>query len=394
MSARRKIRVAQITQNLGVGGLERVAATIAKTVDKDRFEPSVICMRLLGAFGEELRGMGIPVDVVELPPDRPDYFSFVKIARYLRERRIDVIHTHNTEAMVNGGLARFLSFFPRHIHTDHARNWPDAMKQHVFEHVMSWGARKIVGVSDHTTEALHRYEWIPRRKLMTIVNGIDPLPFDLPFDREAKRHELDLSGKGPIIGVGARLVDQKAHHYLIDAVAQLQTRLPDLVLLIVGDGERRSDLEAQTRRLGVQSQVRFVGERLDYHELLRSFDIFTLSSVWEGLPMVILEAMAARCPIVSTAVGGIPGTVTDGESASLVPPADPTALANAIERLWHDPKRRATYAHAARALFDARYSARAMTAQYEALYAGETPRTTWTSPPAPIVGGSEAERAP
>jgi len=382
VSARRKIRVAQITQNLGVGGLERVAATLAKTIDRDRFEPSVICMRLLGAFGEELREMGIPVDVVELPPNRPDYFSFVKIARFLRQRQIDVIHTHNTEAMVNGGLARVLAGFPVHIHTDHARDWPDALKQHVFEHVMSWGTRKIVGVSDHTTEALHRYEWIPRRKLMTIVNGIDPLPFDLPFDVERKRQELDLTGKGPIVGIGARLVDQKAHHYLIDAVALLQTRLPDLVLLIVGDGARRPDLEAQVQNLGMARHVRFIGERLDYHEVLRCFDIFALSSTWEGLPMVILEAMAARCPIVSTAVGGIPGTLTDGESASLVPPADPAALADAIEELWREPDRRASYADAARAIFDTRYSARAMTAQYEALYAGEPLPPARARPPA------------
>lgn len=366
----RRIRVAQITQNLGVGGLERVAATIARTMDRDRFEPFAICMRELGAFADEIRDLGIPVDLVRMPANRPDYFSFVKIARFLRQRRIDVIHTHNTEAMVNGGLARFLAGFPVHVHTDHARNWPDTMGNRLLEHAFSWGTRRIAGVSEHTTESLHRYEWIPRRRLTTIVNGIDPDPFDRPFDRAAGLAELGVTGRGPVLGIGARIEKQKGHCYLLEAVALLKERLPGMVLLVVGKGSEEPGLRVQARDLGIEEQVRFLGERLDLAALLRVFDLFVLSSVWEGLPMVILEAMAARCPIVSTAVGGIPGTLEHGRSASLVPPRDPAALADAIERLWQAPGEREGYARAARALFDERYSARAMTARYEALYLG------------------------
>ena len=120
--------------------------------------------------------------------------------------------------------------------------------------------------------------------------------------------------------------------------------------------------------MGIGDRVHFVGVRLDIPDVLRAADIFVLSSTWEGLPMVILEALAAGCPIVSTAVGGVPSAIDDGVSGILVPPSDPAALAAGIGRAAQDPAQRRRIAEGGKAVFAARFSADAMARRYESLY--------------------------
>ncbi len=362
----------QVTQDLGVGGLERVVATLCHTMDRSRFEPSVLCLRESGALAPALEAAGVRITVLEQPPDqRPDYFAYRQVAAAIRDQQIDVLHTHNTQALIDGVLASIVGRRPRQIHTDHSRAWPDRLRYRVLEHLASYRVHAMVGVSDTTTANLRRYEWIPKRKLMTILNGIDPTPFATPFDPRAKRQELGAEGRYPLLGVAARLTPQKGHQYLLEAVAQLTTRYPDLLLLICGEGEIEEELRARTAALGLERHVRFAGVRLDLHDILRTLDAFVLSSTWEGLPMVLLEAMAARCPIISTAVGGIGAAFQDGVTARLVPPADPDALAGAICDLTDHPDRRQALADAAHAAFQSRYSASAMTRRYEQLYLGQ-----------------------
>ncbi|MHB1328111.1 MAG: glycosyltransferase [Gemmatimonadales bacterium] len=367
-----RLRVMQVTQDLGVGGLERVVATLCHTMDRSQFEPSVLCLRETGALAPALEADGVPITVLEQPRDgRPDYFAYRQVAAAIRARQIDVLHTHNTQALLDGVLASFAGRRPRQIHTDHGRAWPDRLRYRVFEHLASRRVHAMVGVSEATTANLRRYEWIHRGKLHTILNGIDPTPFDTPLDRDVKRRELGAEGRFPLLGVAARLTDQKGHRFLLESVARLKDQFPSLLLLICGEGELEGDLRATTEALGIQDHVRFAGVRLDLHDILRVLDLFVLSSVWEGLPMVLLEAMAARCPIVSTAVGGIAAAFQNGVTASLVAPSDPGALADAIAALSADAERRKAQADAARAVFEASYSAAAMTRRYERLYLGE-----------------------
>ena len=168
--------------------------------------------------------------------------------------------------------------------------------------------------------------------------------------------------------------------------------IPNVTLLVVGegDGSERDELTKLANELGLGERVRFLGMRFDIPELLATFDVYASSSVWEGLPMVILEAMAAGCPIVATAVGGLPTAITDNVNGSLVPPHNHEALAAALIGLLRDRERRARYARAGREVFATRYSAEIMARQYEALYerrpSPTRPRPTNEGPRLPDVG--------
>lgn len=358
----------QVTHDLGVGGLPRVVETLCRSIDPAQFEVSVLCLNAGGPLADRLRSQGFTVHLPPADRPHPDYFAFRRVAEVMRAAQVDVVHTHNTQPFVDGGLASILAGVPLLLHTDHARDFPDKLRYMVAEHLLAWRAWRVVGVSAHTTENLHRYEWIPRRKLVTIPNGIEAAPFDTEIDPAEVRRRVGLRPTDRMLLLGARLDEQKGMPYLIDAVAMLHAQVADLHLVIAGEGPLHDALLAQAAARGIADRVHLPGVRLDMPDLLRAADLFVMSSVWEGLPMVILEALAAGCPIVSTAVGGVPTAVLDDRTGVLVPPRDPAALASAIGALLADAPRRARYADAGRRLFRERFSADAMARQYEALY--------------------------
>ena len=366
-----RIRLMQITHDLQVGGLQRVVVTLCRAIDPERFDVSVLCLREAGPLARELESIGVPVITLPRDPHRTDYFAFRRVARVLRERQISVVHTHNTEPFVDGGIAARLAGVRTLVHTDHARDFPDKVRYMLAEHVMAWNAYRVVGVSEDTTRNLAHYERIPRRKLVTITNGIDGEPYSQPLDRARLRQELGIAGDGPVIGLGARLVEQKGITYLLQAMRVLRDRVPGLTCMVAGEGPLEAELRAEAGRLGVGDSVRFLGVRLDMPRLIRAFDVYVLPSVWEGLPMAVLEALAAGCPVVASNVGGVGAALTDGVTGSLVPPRDPAALAGAIESLLRDEARRSRYAGAGRTLFNERFSAESMARKYEKLYLRE-----------------------
>ena len=365
----RPTRVMHITQDLTVGGLERVIVLLCRTLDRERFEPSVLCLRKAGDFAAELMAEGIPVHVLPWSREKLDYFTFRKVGRVLREQRIDVIHSHNTGPFFHGALGATLAGVKTHIHTDHARPFPDSVRWMVAEHLLSHLAYRVVGVSDDTTHNLRHYEKIPEGKLATIPNGIDLQP--IRSDATQLRHELGIAPGTPVIGTAGRLAHQKGLEFLVQAAEILRPRFPDLKVLIVGEGSEQAALQNMVDRAGLQENVHLLGLRMDIPDLLALFDIYALPSRWEGLPMAILEAMAAGLPIVGSAVGGVPTAVREGVNGFLVEPEDAASLAGSLERLLNDPHLRRRMGEAGRKRYEASFTARQMTRRYEKLYLRE-----------------------
>lgn len=363
-----KIKVMQITHDLAIGGLQQVVVNICRTIDKDKFDVTVLCLRDMGEFTPEVERLGIKVILLPQKENGADYFSFMKVAKILKEEKADVIHTHNTQPFVDGTIGAILSGVKAIIHTDHAREFPDKWRYMFAEWLMSHFAYRVVGVSDHTSLNLNKYERISTKKITTIVNGIDETIYNINIDINKKKRELGIKKDGPVIGLGVRLSKQKGITYLIKAMPMILKDFPDLTLVVAGDGDLKSSLEDEAKKLGVHDSVIFLGARLDIAELLKLFDLYVLPSLFEGLPMVLLEAMAAGCPIVATDVGGNYMAVTNGHNGALVEPCNPELFAKDVIKVLSDNDLRNKYIDNSYSVIKKKFSARVMTAQYEKLY--------------------------
>ena len=367
----RKKRVMQITHDLDIGGLQQVVVNICRTIDRKRFDVSVLCLRKLGVFVPEVEKLGIQVFFLPQRQKGTDYFSFLKVAEILRREKIEVIHTHNTQPFVDGTLGALMSGVRTIVHTDHARDFPDKRRYMFAEWLMSHFAYRVVGVSDHTSQNLVRYERISPQKVTTIVNGIDGSKYDIKIDKDKKKKELGLTNSGPIIGLGVRLTEQKGITYLLKAMPEVIKVFPDITLVIAGEGQIEDELKRETTLLGIDQNVLFAGPRLDMPELLKLFDIYVLPSLWEGLPMVLLEAMAAGCPIIATKVGGVPTVIKHGQNGSLIESENPEALASEIIKLLSNKELRNRYSENGLSQFREKFGADIMTRKYERLYLRE-----------------------
>ena len=172
----------------------------------------------------------------------------------------------------------------------------------------------------------------------------------------------------PVIGHVGHFADHKGHRYLVEAVPAILRRFPDIKVVLVGEGELRSEVEAQVNRLGIVKSVIFTGFRTDISSILASFDLFVLPSHLEGLCTSVMDAMAVGLPVVATRTGGVPEVVEDGETGLLVPPRDPDALADGVLRMLNDPGLRYRMGQAGRRRVLDHFSADAMVEGTENIY--------------------------
>ncbi len=361
----------QITHDLAIGGLQQVVVNICRSIDREKFKVSVLCLRALGEFVPDVQSLGIKVFSLPRTKRGADYLSFLKVAKILRQEKIDVIHTHNTQPFVDGTLGALFSGVKTIVHTDHARDFPDKRRYMFAEYMMSHFAYRVVGVSDHTSANLVNYEKISPKKVVTVANGIDGSRYQIRIDRGEKRKELGIKSNGPIIGLGVRLTEQKGITYLLQAMPQVIKCFPDITLVVAGDGTLKKELQAEAFHLGIDKSVLFLGSRLDVPELLKLFDLYVLPSLWEGLPMVLLEAMAAGCPIIATDVGGVSTVIEDKKNGVLVAPQNHKLLGANIVRLLSENDLREYYIRNGLQKFRDKFSADIMTRQYEKFYLRE-----------------------
>ncbi len=213
------------------------------------------------------------------------------------------------------------------------------------------------------------------RRRIADASRVEVIPLGIEFghapdaaDIARARAALGLGAHERVIAAAGRFERQKGFAHLIDAMARVAAAAPDAHLLLFGDGPLRPQLEAQAASLGLGKVIRFAGWRDDLPALLPAAEVFCLSSLWEAFGYVLLDAMAARVPIVATAVDGVPEVLDGGRLGALVAPADPAALADALLQLLADPRRRAEWADAGRRELESRYPVASMIRRHEAWY--------------------------
>lgn len=365
---KKKTNVMLITHDLAIGGLQQVVVNICNRIDKNKFNVKVMCLRNLGEYTDEINRLGIQIYYLPHKKSISDYFKFLFVAKILRKEKIKVIHTHNTQPFLDGTLGAILSGVKTIIHTDHARNFPDKKKYMIAERILSKFAFKVVGVSEHTCKNLNKYEKISKGKIAVINNGILYEKYNIKINNKKKKEQLSIKTDGYIIGLCVRLSNQKGITYLLRAMPKIINMYPDILLLIAGDGKRRKNLEEESINLNIEKNVKFLGGRVDIPEILQLLTLYTLPSLWEGMPMALLEAMAAGVPIVTTNVGGIPKMIKHGFNGLIVDPQNHEKLGDAILKLLDDRKLREKFIENGKKTFLDNYDASIMTKKYEVLY--------------------------
>jgi glycosyltransferase involved in cell wall biosynthesis len=273
---------------------------------------------------------------VVFPKNKPyDISQVIRLCRLIREERIDMVQTTLFYADVIGTLAARLSGIKRIISWE-AVTQPYGSKRMAAYRLAAKGFRVSVSVSDAIRRQVQAERRVAESKTQTIHYGVDVRKFH-PVSGKSARGTLGIPRDRFVFGTIARITEQKGHRYLLEALPEIVRKCPAVLFLFAGDGPLRESLESKAAALGVRHHVRFLGYRSDVVALMSAFDAFVLPSLYEGLPNVVLEAMACGKPVVATAVDGTPEAVVHGQTGLLVPPKNPTALCEAVLRLCQSP---------------------------------------------------------
>ncbi len=363
------IPVLHVVLTLNVGGAEKLVFDLARAVDRTRYPTAVACLDEAGALAPRLQAAGVPVHVLGRKPGvRPDVVA--RLAQLVRSTGARVVHAHQYTPFFYGVLGARLSGRARCLFTEHGRHHPDVRKpRRVLVNQALWRLNgAAVAVSEFTRRALVDNEGFPSERVAVVYNGVDVRRFeDLP-GRDAVRASLGVAHDATVVGLCARLSPEKNVPLLLEAVARLRSRHPDLVLLVAGDGPARAAIQARRDALGLGDTVRLLGFRDDVPALVGAFDVYAVSSLTEGTSVTLLEAMYAGRPVVATRVGGNPEIVVDDETGLLVPSGDAGAFADALAALLADPARARRMGDAGRARVAARFTFQGMVDAYERLY--------------------------
>lgn len=323
-----------------MGGAESLAYELVQRLDPDRFKrylcttrrPEAIFLESVTEDQRELERSGVEV----LRLDRSSSWSVLpwgRLYQLLAAERIDVVHAHMPRASVPGSVLARLARVPVVVSHEHG-SWLDGKRVRPFldRNVVARLSTTMLAVSEWDRRQLIEHERIPPARILVLPNGIAPPP----EGGRAGLADLDVPPGTAVIGAVGRLFEVKGYAYLIRAVALLKARGRSLRCVLLGEGPEEQRLKQLIADLGVAEEVRLIGHRQNVAEIVRALDVAVLPSRAEGSPLVVLEYMALAAPIVATSVGGVPELIDDGVHGLLIPPRDPGALAQAIDRLLDD----------------------------------------------------------
>jgi glycosyltransferase involved in cell wall biosynthesis len=376
---RRKHRVLHIVTRLELGGAQQNTLFCMVHHDRTRFDVGLIAGRggILDAEALEIDD----ADVRLLPTLRHaiapfwDLLTILKLRSYIRAQRIDLVHTHSSKAGILGRAAAVLAGVPVILHTVHGWSFNDTQPAWLrgvyvtLERVAARFTHRLIVVSSRNRDCglIHG---IGREDQYDVIHsGIDIESFRRPpRNRESVRRELGIEPGQILVGTVACLKPQKAPLDFVRAAAEAHARDDRLRFILVGDGELAPQTHALVRELGLTGIVQLLGWRRDVVELLHAMDVFLLTSLFEGLPRAVLQAMAAGVPVIATAVDGTPEVVRDRETGLLVPPARPDEAARGVLEIVQDAELRSRCVRQAQRALDNGFDVNRMVVDLDRLY--------------------------
>jgi L-malate glycosyltransferase len=330
-------RICFLLGSFQVGGGENHVLQVLKSLDREKYHPYICVLKDKGGLKEDFEKLNIPINVYSFWRRNfvTSLFNQLRFARFLKVNKIDIIHIHLVGCFKFGVVGAKMARLKSIIITWHGIYDPKRVlkkAQHV--RYASTMANKIIAVSNSVKDVNCNLYSIDPSKVEVVYNGINT---DIPSHKPLEKN-MNFT-----IGCVGNLRKEKGYEYLLHSVKLLLVKIPGLKVKIVGDGPLQTDLMNLANSLNISKNIEFLGRRTDIYPLLASFDIWVMSSIFEGFSVALLEAMLLGLPIIATDVGGNAEAIEDGVSGKVIPPRDINALEEAIYSLFSNPEIRAKY---------------------------------------------------
>lgn len=383
------IRVAYVIDHLRVGGAQRHLLEVVRGLDRDTYalemwsaaaDPGDLAT-VFEREGVPVRSFGISGTMMSART----LSAIRRVAADFRARGVHVVHGYLFEGNFLAALTGRLAGVPVTLVSKRSLDRYGRLDHRAAAWLSNRLASRVTVNAAAVRAITIEHERCAPERIVTIPNGV-ALPSSSGLASVPAAD--DPRGDGPLVGMVGRLSWKKGYEFALAAAVKLKERVPGVRFDIVGDGEQRPELEESAQRLGLAGTLRFLGQRRDVPELMRTFDCYVLSSVIEGMPNALLEAMALGRPVVTTSAGGSAEVVRDGESGLVVPPGDPDALANAVERVLRDADFARRIAAAGERRVRENFSLDAMLRAFDGLYRSELARAGLQIPAANAEGAS------
>jgi glycosyltransferase involved in cell wall biosynthesis len=360
-------KILHVTFDMRIGGTEQVIKNLIDGVDTNEFENSIFCIESpVGPFGKMLMDKGI---VIHSEVRQPGFdFKLVKsIRKYINHHKIDILHCHQYTPWVYGTIAAMFTK-AKIVFTEHGRFYPDSStwKRKLANPILNLFTDNVVAISEATKQALVEFENIPRRSVDVIYNGIAELKVDNEKVKQLKS-SLKLDDK-IILGTVARFDPIKNHKMMLRAFANICIEHTNAVLIIVGDGDERMNLESLVDELKIKGKVIFTGYNPNPQHYLAMMDIYLLSSFSEGTSMTLLEAMSLGKPCIVTDAGGNAEIIKHKDNGLVTGNDNLEQFIDCCNLLIADSVKQKLYGQEGRNIFEEHFSLNKMCNRYRELY--------------------------
>ncbi len=338
----KRIKVLLLIDEAAIGGGQKHVLLLAGGIDKKKFDVTVAC-EPEGYLVDELQKIHIQTIPIILKNDL-NPLTLYKMIKLLKNLKPDVLHTHGGTPGFWGRIATKFYKIPAVVHTFHGIHYltkPITFKKWVFKMIdryLKIFTDYTICVAEADLKKGLKVKVLKTNASGVVRNGIDINYFERIEPWKEGRGILNIPNDATVVGTIGRLHEQKGYKYLIDAAKHLIEENKLIYFLIVGEGELRANLELQVSSLRIKDNVIFAGARTDIPRLMTLFDLFVLPSLWEGLPLVLLEAMVSRVPIVASAVDGVLEIIEHNQDGILIPPKSSRAIIDGINILLNDKK--------------------------------------------------------
>jgi glycosyltransferase involved in cell wall biosynthesis len=362
------IKVLHVTFDMTIGGAQQVIRQLVENMDKSQFEMDIACIDgRLGELGEMLIEQGVKVELFERQIGF-DFNLIRRIRRLVKTGRYQIIHCHQYTPYVYGLLASLFTGV-KVIFTEHGRFYPDygSWKRKLVNPIFSLFTNQIIAISQATKDALVHYENFSRSKIIVIYNGIADMS-QIEVDEIELKKQFGIPESVFLFGTISRLQPIKNQSMMIKAFKKVKDKNRNTHLLIVGDGEIRTELEALVTDLELEKEVTFTGFQKNPYRFHKIIDVFLLTSFSEGASMTLLEAMSFSTPCIVTDVGGNPELVKQQKEGIVINPNDGKALVSNIETLLNNEDIVRKMSQNSRQTFLLKFTVNKMASSYVSLY--------------------------